>query len=64
LALEAQKGFWCSIFSQPSKVDERPVQKTSEDWSIVESDTHEDVAKAIHDSDDSVLGPDGVTLVR
>ena len=62
LALEAQEGFWRSIFSQPSRVDERPVQKTSEDWSIVEPVTREDVAKALHDSEDSAPGPDGVTL--
>lgn len=62
LTLEAQEGFWKSIFSSPSVIDERPVPSISEDWSIVEPVTQEEVAKALRDPEDSAPEPDGVTF--
>jgi len=62
LALEAQEEFWRPTFSSPLKVDERPVLKVLENWSIVEPVAKEEVVKALHDSEDSAPGPDGITL--
>lgn len=62
MTLENQQPLWRSIFSAESEVDERPVPKAREDWSIVDPVTREEVAKAIADSEDSSPGPDGVTL--
>lgn len=62
LPLEAQEEFWRPIFSEPSAADDRPVPKAREDWSIVDPVTAEEVAKAIHDSEDSAPGRDGVAL--
>lgn len=45
LTLEDQEPFWRSIFSPVSAVDERPVPKVREDWSIVEPVTREEVAQ-------------------
>jgi len=62
LTLEEQEPFWRSIFFAESEVDERPVPKAQEHWSIVDPVSYEEVAKAIADSEESAPGPDGITL--
>lgn len=62
LGLEEQEAFWRPLFEEASKPDERPVPMVQENWCIVDPVSIEEVAKALHDSEESAPGPDGITL--
>lgn len=62
LSLEEQEPFWRPMFEAPSKLDERPVPKVSENWCIVDSVFIEEVEIALHDSEESAPASDVITV--
>jgi hypothetical protein len=62
LGLEEQEAFWRPLLAEPSTTDDRPVRSVPEDWQIVDPVSVEEVRKALHDSEESAPGTDGITL--
>ena len=62
LDLEGQEAFRRNLFEASSKSDERPVFKIQKDWSIVDSVSMGELARVLHDSEESAPGSDMITL--